>query len=421
MEQTKTDNAVKATMDFDPSEADYQTWNENFAKAREKCPVFWSEAQGGYWAAGGHDAVTKMARDWETFSSQKVWDPETGHFEGGNVVPSFPGPAFIPVESDPPLWKRYRMLLNPFFAPKAAERFRPIADEIATALLDRVIEKGEFDIVTDYANPVTALVTLTILGIPFESENWERWALPFHKLAYARELPEFPQVLEDLNWIRNQLAEQYDANRASRKEGLFGTICHAEVEGAPLSKQEVVDLGMMLLVGGVGTTTSLFTNTMIYLDEDKVSRERLFNDPSLLPVAREELVRFFTPVHGAARLVKCPVHVGGQQMQAGEQVLLALSSANRDESVFPSADKLVLDRMPNPHVGFGSGLHRCLGSFLAREMFDAMFNEVVRRIPDYKVNMAGAQRYPSVASVNGWISAPATFTPGAKVGTSIKL
>jgi cytochrome P450 len=417
MEQT----ANKTTLAFDPAESDHTTWSEGFAEARSKCPVFWSEAQGGYWAAGGYEAVTRMARDWETFSSQKVWDPATGHFEGGSVVPAFPGPGFIPVETDPPLWKRYRLLLNPFFAPKAAERFRPIINEVATALMDRVIEKGEMDLVTEFANPVPALVTLKILGIPFEASEWERWATPFHKLAYGRDLPEFPQVLADLDWIRGQFAEHVDANRVARKEGLFGTLCHSEVEGALLSKQELVDLGMMILVGGVGTTTALFTNTMIYLDQDHAARERLVSDPSLLPMAREELVRYFTPVHGAARLVKCPVDVGGQHMQTGEQVLLALSSANRDESVFPDADKVVLDRMPNPHVGFGSGLHRCLGSFLARELFDAMFKEMTTRMPDYRIDVGQAQRYPSVASVNGWINAPTRFTPGPKVGTSLQL
>jgi cytochrome P450 len=325
------------------------------------------------------------------------------------------------VETDPPLWKRYRLLLNPFFAPKAAERFRPIAEEVATALMDRVIEKGSFDIVKDFSNPVPALTTLKILGIPFDADNWERFADPFHKLAYARELPEFPQVLANLEWIRGRLAELVDECRRQPREGLFNTLCHAEAEGASLSKQELVDIGMMLMVGGVGTTNALFANTMIYLDQHRGILEKLVANPGMLPLAIEEFVRFFSPVSGQARLVKCPVDVGGQHMQQGEQLLLALSSANRDGSVFSNPDEVMVDRMPNPHIGFGGGNHRCLGSFFAREMFSAMFWEMTRRMPDYTVDHAQAQRYPCVASVNGWIAAPARFTPGKKVGSNIKL
>jgi cytochrome P450 len=415
------DSPAKATLDFDPAESGYDAWSEKFATARKECPVFWSEAHGGYWTVANHESATRVARDWQTFSSQKSWDPATGHHEGGNVIPSIPGPAFIPVETDPPLWKRYRLLLNPFFAPKAAERFRPIAEEVATALMDRVIEKGSFDIVKDFSNPVPALTTLKILGIPFDADNWERFADPFHKLAYARELPEFPQVLANLEWIRGRLAELVDECRRQPREGLFNTLCHAEAEGASLSKQELVDIGMMLMVGGVGTTNALFANTMIYLDQHRGILEKLVANPGMLPLAIEEFVRFFSPVSGQARLVKCPVDVGGQHMQQGEQLLLALSSANRDGSVFSNPDEVMVDRMPNPHIGFGGGNHRCLGSFFAREMFSAMFWEMTRRMPDYTVDHAQAHRYPCVASVNGWIAAPARFTPGKKVGSNIKL
>jgi cytochrome P450 len=407
--------------DFDPAESGYDEWTAKFGEARDACPVFWSEGHGGYWAAAGYDAVTRIARDWETFSSEKVWDPATGHHAGGNTVPSFPGPGFIPVESDPPRWKKYRFLLNPFFAPKAAQQHRAAAQAMATALLDRVIEKGEFDIVRDFSNPMPALVTLQILGIPFDRDDWERWAVPFHELAYSRDLPSFPQCLKDLEWIRSQLVLQVAENRKTPKAGLFSTLCNMEVKGELLCEQELVDLGMMILVGGVGTTTALFANTMVYLHQNREARRELIERPDMMTLAREEFVRFFSPVHGQARLVKQPVEVAGQHLRPGEQVLLAFSSANRDEAVFPDADKIVLDRVPNPHVGFGSGIHRCLGSFLARVFFDAMFTEVIERIPDYTVDLEAAHRYPCVASSNGWINVPARFTPGEKKGSGATL
>lgn len=411
----------KAVMDFDPANSDYPNWLERFGEAREECPVFWSESHGGYWVVSKYDDVTRVSRDWETFSSAKIWDPKTGYHAGGNVIPSFPGAAFIPVESDPPEWKRYRFLLNPFFAPKAVEVHRAAAQEMATALIDRIIEKGEFDIVLDLSNPLPALVTLKILGIPFDEGNWERMSVPFHKLAYARDEPDFDQCLADLDWIRSVFGEQVDACHARPQEGLFSTLCNMEVKGGRLTKQELIDLGMMILVGGVGTTTALFSNTMVYLSKNPEARKRLIETPELMIKAREEFVRYFTPVHAQARRVMQPVEVNGQEMSPGDPLLVAFSSANRDEAVFENAQEIILDRMPNPHVGFGSGIHRCLGSFLARIFFDSMISEMLKRMPDYTVIEEKAKRYPNVASVNGWITVPATFTPGKKVGTSIKL
>lgn len=411
----------KARLDFNPADSDCETWTHKFAEARRSCPVFWSEAHGGYWAVASYEAVTQVSRDWETFSSAKLWDPQTGQHAGGNVVPSFPGPAFIPVETDPPLWEKYRRILNPHFAPAAAEKHRPAAQKMAVALVDRIIEKGAFDIVLDFSNPLPALVTLQMLGVPFDKSNWERWAVPFHQLAYARDLPEFAQCLKDLDWIRGQFERQAEENRRNPKPGLFSTLCNLEWEGERLTSRELVDIGMMVLVGGVGTTTALFSNSMVYLDRNREARRRLIEDPSLLTMAREEFVRYFTPVHGQARRVTRPAEVCGQQMRPGEQVLVAYSSANRDETVFPRADEIAIDRVPNKHVGFGSGIHRCLGSFLARIFFDTMFVEMIKRMPDYTVDMTRARRYPSVASVNGWITVPATFTPGARVGADLEL
>lgn len=415
MDDPMSDTA-RCTMQFNPADSGYEEWTEKFGESRRKCPVFWSEGHGGYWATGSYAEVTEAARNWEIFSSKKVWDPATGHHQGGNVVPSFPGPAFIPVEADPPEWKRYRFFLNPFFSPKSVEQYRPLAERMADALLDRVIEKGEMDLITDFSNALPALCTLQILGVPFESDDWERWATPFHQLAYARDLPIFEQTLKDLDWIRGQMGELAESCWKQPRPGIFSAICNAEPKDGRFSKQELIDLGMMLLVGGVGTTNALFANTMVYLDRNRTARQQLRDNPDWMPKAREEFVRYFSPVHGQARLVKQDTELGGQQLHDGEQILLAFSAANRDESVFPDADRIVLDRMPNPHIGFGSGMHRCLGSFLARVFFDSMFNAAMRRIPDYTIDHAAARRYPSVASVNGWITVPTRFTPGAKVG-----
>lgn len=416
MASAPDDQADKAVMDFDPAVCTYDRWIEKFGEAREKCPVFASEAHGGYWVAASYEHATNISRDWETFSSRKVWDPEAGKLEGGSVIPPFAGPPFVPVETDPPEWKLYRHLLNPFFGPKAVETYRTRARQVMRALVDRVIETGACDIVNDLANPLPALSTLDILGIPYDQSNWRRFSDPFHKLAYARGTAEFPQCLADLDWIRGQLAEQVERDRTNPREGLFSSLCNGEVAGKAFSVPEIVGLGMMVLVGGVGTTNALFSNSCVWLSKHPEVRRKLIDNPDMLPIAREEFVRFYSPVHSAARLVTREVVVNGQRMEPGEQIMVAFSSANHDEAVFENAGEIDVERFPNPHVGFGSGIHRCLGSFLARMFFETMFAEVMARMPDFLVDEERAVRYPDISTKNGWITIPATFTPGPRMG-----
>ncbi len=415
------ENEERAVLDFDPAVCPYDRWIEKFGEAREKCPVFASEAHGGYWVAASYEHATRISRDWETFSSRKVWEPETGKLEGGSVIPPFPGPPFVPVETDPPEWKLYRHLLNPYFGPKAVETYRARAREVMSALDDRVIESGHCDIVNDLANPLPALVTLDILGIPYGPDNWRRFADPFHKLSYARGTDEFPQCLADLDWIREQLAVQVESDRANPRDGLFSALCNGEVAGKPFSVPEIVGIGMMILVGGVGTTNALFSNACLWLSQHPDIRRKLIDNPDMLPVAREEFVRFYSPVHSAARLVTTEVVVNGQRMAPGEQIMVAFSAANHDEAVFENAGEIDVERFPNPHIGFGSGIHRCLGSFLARMFFETMFDEVMRRMPDYEVDVSAAIRYPDISTKNGWITIPATFPPGPRIGAGLAL
>jgi cytochrome P450 len=143
-------------------------------------------------------------------------------------------------------------------------------------------------------------------------------------------------------------------------------------------------------------------------------------NPDRLAIAREEFVRFYSPVHGLARNCARDTVVNGVEVKAGERVLLAYASGNRDESIFENAEEIKIDRFPNRHVAFGAGMHRCIGSFQARMMFETMMHQVFTRMPDYVIDESRAARYESIAVTNGWASAPATFTPGPKVGATIE-
>jgi cytochrome P450 len=141
--------------------------------------------------------------------------------------------------------------------------------------------------------------------------------------------------------------------------------------------------------------------------------------PEMIPRAREEFLRYFTPIHGTARNISKATVVRGEQMLPGERVLLAYASGNRDEGVFEDADRIIMDRTPNPHIGFGAGIHRCVGSFVARMMFEVMLAEVLERLPDFRVLEDQAKRFPSISEVNGWIAMPAIFTPGRKLADDV--
>ena len=414
--------AGRKVVDFDGACCSFEEWHAAFPRLRREGPVSWSEAHGGYWIISTYEHMQRVARDWESFSSAKFFNPDTGKMEGGDLIPVSPMPRFIPVETDPPEWKTYRHLMNPSLGPKAVETYRQITIQVARALIDRVIEKGTFDLVFDFVEPVPALVTLHLLGINYDPKDWNRWAHPFHFLAYVdKESPEFAKCCEDMEWISEQLKEQVQECRRNPREGVYSALANAEVKGERISEQDLIDIGKMYLVGSVGTTTALAAHTFHYLHQHPDARQRLADNPEMLPIAREEFVRFFSPISTNVRRVMKEVEVGGQRMLPGEYVLLAWGSANRDETIFDRPDEVILDRAPNPHMGFGNGIHRCAGSFLARLFFDAMFHEVMTRIPDYSVVESKSQRYPNVSQTNSWITMPATFTPGKKIGTALNL
>ncbi len=171
-----------------------------------------------------------------------------------------------------------------------------------------------------------------------------------------------------------------------------------------------------LIAGGLDTTTSLFLNAVVHLSQHPALRQQLIDHPELRPAATEEMLRFYTPVQGLARTVTRDCPFGDVEMQRGDRVLLSYGSANRDGRAFPDPDEFVVDRFPNRHFAFGIGIHRCIGSTFARMEFGVMLDEILERLPDFHVDQSRAQQYPIIGLVNGYISVPATFTPGPRRG-----
>jgi cytochrome P450 len=214
--------------------------------------------------------------------------------------------------------------------------------------------------------------------------------------------------------ILERFRHAISGHRAQRRDDLISYMIESAIDEQPLGDDALVDLCFQILAGGVDTTTGLLGSTFVYLDEYPTERARLVGDPMLLRVATEEFLRVFSPLPSNARTVMAQVEFGGQRLCPGERVLALFASANRDEAIFEDPDVVKLDRFPNRHASFGIGIHRCLGSNLARAMFRTIVTEVLTRMPDYRIIPNGAQRYTSIALVNGFVSIKATFTPGER-------
>ena len=413
------DAAQQNPVDFDHHSAGHATnWPATFALIRANSPRAWSEHHGGFWIATRFDDVIRIGQQPEYFSAHKDYDPVTGKIGGGISIPPLPGLRGVPNETASPEWDGVRTFINRRFSPKSVEAFRAKAQQIAAALIDEVIEKGEFDIVEDFTNPLPALVTMELFGFPLS--EWRAFADPFHKIVYTpRDDPFFAETVRGLDYFNQRVAEEVELRRKDPRDDLLGHLANGTIGGAPLDAETIQNLAFNILAGGVDTTTALTSNTLIHLAQNPEDRERLRTDRALLPFAREEFVRYFSPIHALARNVTEDVEVDGWKFRKGERVLLAYSSANRDPEVFEEPERVILDRFPNKHIGFGAGMHRCVGSFLARIMFEAMLNEVLDRIPDYRIDEDRLVRYPTIGNINGCIHIPATFTPGKKVGAKI--
>jgi cytochrome P450 len=416
-------HSSRATIDFDHHHPTHVlTALDTYARFREESPVAWSPHYGGFWMISRYEDVTLLTREPDAFLSAKTFDEE-GSPQGGVTIPPM-HIWVVPTETDKPDWARYRTALAPLFTPGPIAKIQSLCRNFAHELVDRVIESGEIDLVLDLANPIPSLMTMHVLGIPIE--EWQRFAIPLHQGAYAQ--PGSPEALEAqrgvesfIVYIRDQIAEQ----RITRRPGLISHLMDVEVTGASqlgsgnrLSDREIFMLALQIIAGGVDTTTSLTSNTFVFLDRDRDARQKLIESPSLRPRACEEFVRLASPVQALCRTAARDIQIGDQTIRAGDRVMFSFASANRDDREFANPDTVDVTRFPNRHVGFGIGIHRCIGSTFARMMFGIMLDAVLERIPDYKVDHARAVHYPTMSSVNGWKSIPAHFTPGTKRGAS---
>jgi cytochrome P450 len=312
---------------------------------------------------------------------------------------------------DPPEYGPYRKLLNPVFSPSMSKAWEPRITEWVDICLDQVIEKGSFDIVGDLANPVPSLFTCEFLGLPIE--NWRLYADVMHEIIYTP--PPKDEIIQRYLTMLGGVFEVVSDRRAHPRDDVISMLVTSEVNGAPLSDEMAMSIVDLIMAGGFDTTTAVVANALIYLADHPEDRKRLVDDPDLIPRACEEFLRYFTPQQALARTVRNPVTIGGVELQPGERALISWASANHDKEAFDNPEVVDIARFPNRHTTFGIGIHRCIGSHIARAELTAMVSRVLARLPEYEVDHNAAQRYPSIGIVNGWVTVPATFPPGPRI------
>jgi cytochrome P450 len=388
----------------------------SYRALREKCPVAWTDAHGGYWVMSGYDSVFEAARDDDVFSSAR-------NSYGGEgltvVIPKTPMHLHIPIEIDPPEFRKYRKLINPITSPAAISRMTDLVVKYTTWFIDQVIEAGECDFASVIGVP--SIVTVDWLGLPVS--DWGRYSSAHHAvLAAVPGSEEYMQATTvDLPYLSRQMREVIATRRANPTDDVISYLVQQEVDDRSITDEEVFSMIELLLAGGVGTTASLVSQTLVWLYQNPDVRARLIEEPNLLERAIEEFLRYFSPTQALARTVADDAEFQGCPMHKGDRVLLAWASANRDAKQFEDPDEIDIDRWPNRHTAFGVGVHRCAGSHLGRAMAHEILGQILERMPDYVIDVDQVQPYPHQGTNTGWQRLPATYTPGPRRAEPLNL
>jgi cytochrome P450 len=407
----------RPTVDLDHHDPEFHAQRqEHWADLRE-CPVTWNEHYGGYWMVSGYPEVEQVSRDAEVFSSLHLTEPRDGINYLG--IAGLPRGKMIPTsgiaEVEGPTHVALRRILNTHLVPKAVEETRPMMEAAARWFLDERITTGSADLVLDYANPVPAILTMHLVGLPLDDHAM--YGALFHAtIAHRPGEPEFDNAVGNLPKMLKKLSEEAESRRAEPRDDLLTELVTMEVDGRGLDDNEVQSVLWNLIGGGLDTTTSLTSLTLLHLHKHPNLRQQLIDNPDLLPAATEEFLRFFSVNETLTRTITADTELGGQELCRGEHLMLSWLSANRDERVFDNPDEVVLDRTPNPHLAFGIGPHRCIGMHMARTMFQVLVTEVLERIPDYQIDESATRLYTGNPELNGVVTMPATFTPGSRLG-----
>jgi cytochrome P450 len=376
--------------DFDVMDLAYVSdpfpiWDE----LRATCPVAHTDRRNGAWLLTTYADVTEAAHDIATFSSLKIGVIPPGDDEGPGLALPYGLP---PISADPPLHTWTRRLLLPWFSNRRVTALEPMTRDLCTRLIDEFIGAGHADAAADYAQQIPVRVIANTLGVPDTlGDTFTGWVRDVLEFADDPE-----RRVRGRRGIVNYLLEEIERRKADPQDDLISSLLHTTHDDERLDDGMVLGIASLVLIAGIDTTWSAIGSTLWHLATHPEHALRLVAEPELRPTAVEEFLRAYSPVT-MARVVTSDTDFHGCPMREGDKVLMNFPAANRDPQAFERADEVVLDRAINRHVAFGSGIHRCAGSNLARMELAVAVETWLTRIPsfqlahDQEVTWAGGQ------------------------------
>jgi len=334
--------------------------------------------------AASRAAVEETLRDPERFSAE-------GLVNLGNVRP------LIPLSIDPPQHVKYRKILDPLFAPKHMEALEDDITARANHFIDTFISRDGCHFTNEFAIPFPSAVFLGLMGLPWDELD----TLLRLKDGIMRPGGDAtdPDARSRIQAETGQEIYAYfeailDERARQPRDDILSQFLTFEIDGEKLTREEILDICFLFLIAGLDTVTDTLTCSFAFLAAHPEHRQQLVADPSAIPAAVEELLRWETPVPNVFRLATADTEITNCPVKAGAFVAVNLGSANVDETEFPDAFEVRFDRQSNRHLAFGGGVHRCLGSHLARRELRIAMREWHRRIPDYTLKPGIELRYP---------------------------
>ena len=359
---------------------EFEKFKDSFAEKRKSTGLdYMNDQNDPVTMVLGHKDVRKCAFDWKNFQS--------GAVPGRIVIPSevnIRDIRQIPFELDPPKHTAYRSLLESWFKRPLEVDYEQRLEVLVDEALSNVLEKVSFDVITDFSLPLQSNALTLLLNTPIdEAETWISWGTHVFRSDETALDSSKATVLFDY------LDEQIDAAEKNPKQDLYTVLLNSKVEGRNLTKEEIKGVMILTFAGGRDTIINTVTNTFAYFAGNPEKLHYLAENPTMIPVAVEELIRYFSPLTQMGRVVTEDTNVCGHAVKKDSRISLCWASANRDEKVFENPNTVQLDRKNNPHVAFGFSHHKCLGATHTRQLMKVLLTKMASK--KIKINILSAK------------------------------
>ncbi|MBT5559526.1 MAG: cytochrome P450 [Proteobacteria bacterium] len=340
---------------------------------RDQYPCYWSEP-GDCWVLTRHNDIVEAVMNWEVFSSGK-----------GNMLDDLPERAGSTLgTTDPPRHDRLRVLVQAAFMKRSLDYLiQPIKD-LANEAIDKFIDRGEFEFITEFSSPVTVGVLSHLLGMPRKDQLEIRRNIVLTLTTDPETRQKTAANLAGFEWLKKYTLNLLDEHKRSPKEDLLTRLIEAEVEGDKLRDQEIHMTSLTLIMAGVESASSFMTMLALNLDDHAQQKAAVIKEPELINNAIEESLRFNTTAQRFRRTLTVDHELHGQAMRAGDKVIMCYGAAGRDERQHSNPDTYDIHRKPEKHLGLGAGKHFCLGNLVAKLMVEHAMTVFYERMPEVK-------------------------------------